>query len=84
MYPAKGLIMKVLVLGPASESNEAAWIAKVQSLTKKQTFDLLLVMGIIPNVKTFTDAITVPTYFISSEQCDDTQLYLGKKNRSKE
>jgi hypothetical protein len=76
--------MKVLLLGATSESNEAAWIAKVKSLTGKQTFDLILVMGKISNVETFTDAITVPTYFISSEQCDDNQLYLGKNDISNE
>lgn len=70
--------MKVLVLGPASESNEGAWISKVQSLTGKQKFDLILVLGKVANVAPFTDSITVPTYFISSEPCDDSPLYLGK------
>lgn len=73
--------MKILVLGPTSESNESAWISKVTSLIGKQKFDLILVMGTIPNVQTFIASINIPTYFISDAPCDDTELYLGKNNK---
>ena len=70
--------MKILVLGPTAESNESAWISKVSSMTTKQKFDLILVLGLIPNVEQFIATIPIPTYLISNDgHSADNELYLG-------
>ena len=67
--------MKLLLLGPPTIENEAAWIKKVTLLTKKQSFDLILVLGSISDLETYSAAHHVPTYFVGHNA--DKDMHLG-------